>query len=76
MHPNEFEETSDLSNNIKLVPGALISYQGKNAPFEFDINANLVFMDKLWVGLNYRHEDSIDGLIQYQISDKINRQIG
>lgn len=62
---------TDLTNNIKLVPGAMISYNGKNVPFEFDINANLVFMDKLWVGLNYRLDDSIDGLIQYQLSDKL-----
>lgn len=62
---------TDLSSTVKLVPGAMISFQGQNAPFEFDINANLVFMDKLWVGLNYRLDDSIDGLIQYQLTDKL-----
>jgi len=61
----------DLTNNVKIVPGALISFQGQNAPFEFDINANLVFMDKLWVGLNYRLEDSVAGLIQYQLTDNL-----
>ena len=61
----------DLTNNVKIVPGAMISFQGNNAPFEFDINVNLVFMEKLWVGLNYRLEDSIDGLIQYQLSDNL-----
>ena len=63
--------SKDLTNNVKIVPGAMISYNGKNVPFEFDINANLVFMEKLWVGLNYRLDDSIDGLIQYQINDQI-----
>ena len=66
-----FGFAKDLTNNVKIVPGALISYNGRNTPFEFDINANLVFMDKFWVGLNYRFEDSIDALIQYQINDKI-----
>jgi len=63
--------TKALTNNVTIVPGALISYNGKNVPFEFDINANLVFMDKFWVGLNYRLGDSIDGLVQYQISDQL-----
>lgn len=66
-----FGFAKDLTSNVKIVPGALISYNGRNTPFEFDINANLVFMEKLWVGLNYRFEDSIDGLIQYQINDQI-----
>lgn len=61
----------DLTNNVKIVPGAMISYNGKNVPFEFDVNANFVFMDKLWLGLNYRLGDSIDGLIQYQLTDQI-----
>jgi len=61
---------TDLSNNVKLIPGFLIS-QNSNAPFELDINANLVFMEKLWLGLNYRLGDSIDGLIQYQLSNRL-----
>ena len=60
----------DLSSTIKLMPGALVSFN-KDAPFEFDVNANLIFMDKLWVGLNYRVGDSIDGLIQYQLSNNL-----
>lgn len=61
---------TDLSSNVKLIPGFLVSYNA-NAPFEVDLNANLVFMEKLWLGLNYRVGDSIDGLIQYQLSDRL-----
>ncbi len=61
---------TDIGQNVKLVPGFLVSYNN-NAPFELDLNANLVFMEKLWVGLNYRVGDSIDGLIQYQLSDRL-----
>ena len=61
---------TDINKNIKLVPGFLVSYN-KNTPFEVDVNANLVFMEKLWVGLNYRVGDSLDGLIQYQLSDRL-----
>jgi type IX secretion system PorP/SprF family membrane protein len=59
-----------LSENVKLMPGAMISYH-RNAPFEFDINANVIFMDKFWLGLNYRNDDSFDALIQYQLSNKL-----
>lgn len=62
---------ADLSDNIKLVPGTLVSFQGRNAPFEWNLNANLVFVEKLWLGLNYRLGDSIDGLVQYQITDQL-----
>ena len=61
---------TDIGSNVKLVPGFLIS-SNDNAPFELDVNANLVFMEKFWVGLNYRLGDSIDGLIQYQLSDRL-----
>lgn len=61
---------TDLTNNVKLMPGAMLSLN-KDAPFELDVNANLIFMDKFWIGLNYRVGDSIDGLIQYQLNDKL-----
>ncbi|MEM6320603.1 MAG: type IX secretion system membrane protein PorP/SprF [Bacteroidota bacterium] len=60
----------DLTNNIQLVPGALVSFH-RNSIFEFDVNANLVFLQKLWVGLNYRAGDSVSGLVQYQLTDAI-----
>ncbi len=61
---------TDIGQNIKLVPGFLVSYNS-NAPFEVDVNANLVFMEKLWLGLNYRVGDSLDGMIQYQLTDRL-----
>ena len=61
---------ADLSSNVKLMPGAMISYHN-NAPFELDVNANLIFMDKFWLGLNYRIGDAISGLVQYQLSKQL-----
>lgn len=61
---------TDLSSNVKLVPGFLVSYN-EGAPFELDVNANLVFMEKLWLGLNYRLGDSIDAMLQYQLTDRL-----
>ena len=58
---------TDLSSKVKLMPGTLVSFQG-NAPFEWDVNANLIFMDKFWLGFNYRLGDSFDALVQYQLT--------
>lgn len=58
----------ELNQNIKLYPNFLVSLN-PNVPFDFDVNANLLFFDKFWLGASYRHEDSVDGLIQYQFSN-------
>lgn len=59
-----------LSRNVKLQPGVLLTYN-PSAPFEMDLNASLVFMDRFWVGLSYRLEDSMDAIVQFQISQQL-----
>ncbi len=56
-----------LSNNIKLQPGAMVSFNAET-PFEIDVNANLIFMDAFWIGGNYRLGDSFSALVQYQFN--------
>lgn len=58
---------AELSNTIKIQPGAMISFN-EDTPFELDVNANLIFMDALWVGANYRLGDSFSALVQYQFT--------
>lgn len=57
-----------LNSNIKFYPNFMISLN-PNVPFEFDVNANFLFFDQFWLGASYRHESSVDGLIQYQFSN-------
>ncbi len=59
---------TDLNSNIKLVPQFLLS-MNPSAPIDLDLMANLVFMEKLWLGLNYRLGDSFGGMLQYQLTD-------
>lgn len=54
--------------NVKFYPNFQISYI-PHAPFEFDINANFLFLDAIWIGATYRNNDSVDGLIQYQFDN-------
>ena len=56
-----------VSNNVKLVPSAMISYNA-STPTEFDFNVNAVFMNTLWLGGSLRVNDSFAALMQYQLS--------
>ena len=57
-----------ISHNVESLPNAQVRYN-PNAPFDFDLNANVMFSDVLMLGLMYRYEDSIDGLIVYQFKN-------
>jgi len=60
----------NLSDNVKLNPVFLVKYV-RNAPLDIDLNASLIFYDKVWFGLSYRKDDSIDAILQYQASKQI-----
>jgi len=60
----------ELSENLTLQPGMLVTLNG-TTPFEMDLNASLVFMERVWVGLSYRLEDSVNGLFQFQFTDQV-----
>ncbi len=63
----------DLSHNLKLKPNGLIKYVD-GAPMEIDLNANLLINEIIWVGLSWRSFDSIDGILQLQVTEKL--QVG
>lgn len=46
----------------------------EGAPFQIDLNLNVLLKDLLWLGVSYRSFDSIDGLIALQITPQM--QIG
>jgi type IX secretion system PorP/SprF family membrane protein len=47
---------------VKAVPGA---------PISFDITANFMFYERLWVGGMYRLQDAVGLLLQYEVNNKI-----
>ena len=57
-----------LGDNIDFQPHLLGSINA-GAPFDLDINANLLFYNTFMVGLNYRLEDSVDALFQYRMKN-------
>lgn len=60
----------DLNENLKLKPNLLVKAVG-GAPLEFDLNANLLIKNLIWVGASWRSMESIDALVQLQLTDQL-----
>jgi type IX secretion system PorP/SprF family membrane protein len=63
----------DLNHSLKLKPNILVKAV-EGAPVEFDLNANLLIKDVVWLGLSWRSFDSFDAVFQVQVTDQL--QIG
>ena len=63
----------DLNADLKLKPNLLVKYV-KGAPVELDVNANLLIKETVWVGFSWRSFDSIDAILQLQVSPRL--QVG
>ncbi|MES2477786.1 MAG: type IX secretion system membrane protein PorP/SprF [Bacteroidota bacterium] len=64
-----------LSENFKLEPQALLRYAGNanyKIPVSADFNLSAIFYDRLMLGVTYRTDQSIAGIVHLQISKNIN----
>lgn len=55
---------------LKLKPSFLLKFIDE-VPVEFDLNANLLFDEVLWVGLSYKSTKTVSLLLQAQVTDQI-----
>lgn len=53
----------DLNRKMKLKPSALVRYQ-MGAAVQGDINVNLIFNDRVWLGASYRSGDAVVGMLE------------
>lgn len=60
----------DLNEALKLKPNLLVKAV-EGAPVELDLNANLLIKEVIWVGVSWRSFDSVDALLQLQLTDKL-----
>jgi type IX secretion system PorP/SprF family membrane protein len=62
----------DLAENLKFKP-SVISKFTDGAPTTYDISANFLLYDKLWLGATYRHNfaNNFGAIIDYQIMKEI-----
>jgi type IX secretion system PorP/SprF family membrane protein len=60
----------DLSESVKLKPSTLWKYT-KGAPISIDFTANFLFVEKLWLGANYRsngQQAAFGALVDFQVT--------
>lgn len=57
----------DLSRSTKFKPALLVKHV-EGAPLSVDLSANFLFNERFRLGLAYRWDDSVSGLVGFQIS--------
>jgi type IX secretion system PorP/SprF family membrane protein len=60
----------DLSDNLKLKPSVMFK-AASGAPLSVDISGNILFEEKFEVGLSYRIDDSISGMVGLNVNDDL-----
>jgi type IX secretion system PorP/SprF family membrane protein len=60
-----------LSEDWVFVPSVLVKAV-QNAPTSYDLNGRLQYQDRLWVGLSYRRNDAVVGLVGFYLSPLLN----
>lgn len=60
----------DINDYIKFKPSVLFKYTS-GSPLGFDLSANFLFFDKLWLGLAHRWKESLSGIVRFQITDQL-----
>lgn len=58
----------DLTSDIQFKPTGLVKMV-QGAPIQIDISGNLMFMEKLTIGIAYRWSAALSGMVGFQISD-------
>lgn len=57
----------ELTEDFDLKPSVLLKFQ-QHAPPEVDLNCNVLYKERFWLGVGYRTGDAIVGMLEYQVS--------
>jgi len=58
----------ELTENLKLKPSTMIKATS-GAPLSVDLSANLLVADRIELGLSYRFDDSISGILGFNVNE-------
>lgn len=64
-----------LGSKVKFTPNIMTKYV-RNSPFDMDINASFLFVDKLSLGATYRLGDSADAVLHWLITPQLRLGLG
>ncbi|MEZ4739008.1 MAG: type IX secretion system membrane protein PorP/SprF [Flavobacteriales bacterium] len=59
-----------ISESIDLKPSTMVKFTPA-APVEADINCNLLYRERVWLGVGYRTGDAIVGMLEYQVNPQL-----
>ncbi len=59
-----------LGELFDIKPSTMVKYT-PNAPVEADVNCNLLYRERVWLGLGYRTGDALVCMLEYQIDPKM-----
>lgn len=59
-----------LGENLDIKPSTLVKYTA-NAPIEADVNCNLLYRERVWIGIGYRTGDALVTMLEYQVSPQL-----
>jgi type IX secretion system PorP/SprF family membrane protein len=65
----------DASSSLVVTPTALMKYDFDNKP-SFDLGARGTFNETWWVGLNYRHQEAVTGLLGINLLKDKSMRVG
>lgn len=60
----------DVSDELKLKPSTMLKATD-GSPLSVDLSANLLYKEKVELGLSYRFDDSLSGLVGFQVNDDL-----
>jgi len=60
----------ELSETFDLKPSVLVRVQPQ-APVEADVNCNVLYRERFWLGVGYRTGDAVVGMLEYQVNSML-----
>lgn len=60
----------DVNNDLKLKPSTVMKYVG-GSPLSFDVSANALYKERFELGVSYRYQDAISGLVGINVTPNL-----
>ena len=59
-----------INEHFDLKPSFMVKYQPE-APIEVDLNCNVLYKERIWLGVGYRTGDAVIGMVEYQVNQHL-----
>lgn len=59
-----------INESFDVKPSVMVKYT-EAAPVEADLNCNVLYRERIWLGLGYRTGDALVGMLEYQVNSML-----